>query len=114
MPIALDNGIGIDEFEERTFAEINLMLESKARVRENELRNELSIKYQMVDLMGASIGRMFAEGVEFPEIYQIYPELFEDVESIREEQKAQAKMELEAAKWKLWAANHNRQFAEKG
>ena len=108
MPIALQNGIGIDEFERSTFREVEYMIEAKQEIHEREVKSSILQDYQMVDLMAASLGRIMSDKAKYPEIYDIYPTLFGDelAESIKED-KQRLEDERLTAQWKAYAAGHN-------
>lgn len=111
MPIAIEHDIGIREFEELTFKEVGQIIEVRAKRREKELKNKLMQDYQMVDLMSASIGRLFSEKVVYPEIFDIYPTIFgeELAESVRQERLAR-EQEAITAQWKMFAEQRNSQL----
>lgn len=108
MPIALDNGIGIEEFESRTFKEVEMMVTSNMRVHERNVKASIMQDYQMIDLIAASVGRIMSKDVVYPEIYDIYPTLFgsELADSIKQDRIRQ-EQERVSAEWKMFAANRN-------
>lgn len=108
MPIALENGISIDEFERSTFREVEHMIEAAQSKHERDFKSNVMLQYQMVDLIAASVGRLMDGKVKYPAIYEIYPTLFGDelATSIKEEQQRLENERL-TAQWKAYAAGHN-------
>lgn len=108
MPIALENGIGIDEFERSTFREVEYMIKAAQNKHQRDFKSNVMLQYQMVDLIAASVGRLMDGKVKYPAVYEIYPTLFEDelMISVKEEQQ-RLENERITAQWKAYAAGYN-------
>lgn len=108
---ALDVGMSEHEFWNMTLAEIDRYIESKKRVMKIEAQEKATYDYILGDLIGRSIARVYSSSAKYPEIYDVYPTVF-DKEKI-EEAKRERTMELSALRFKQFAESFNKQFAEK-
>lgn len=114
MPIALENGIGIDEFEVRTFRELEYMIKANTNAHNRKVKADIMLKYQMVDLMAASLGRIMSDKATYPEIYEIYPTIFGDeLEKSIKEERQRLEAEQLTMRWKQYAMGHNATFKPK-
>lgn len=108
MPIALRNGITIDEFERRTFKEVTMIIEANFENEERKLKSETMLSYQMVDLIAASVARLMDKDAKFPNIYDIYPTMFgEELRIEQEEARAKAEAAQLTAQWAQFVNIHN-------
>lgn len=113
---ALDYGISEQDFWNMTFAEIKRAIASKVRINKIQAQERASFDYILADLIGKSIARIHAEdGVEiFPRLEDAYPTLFDDLPQVqeREDKLAEAKDELSALRFRLFATSHNEKLKE--
>lgn len=93
-----------------TIAEINRYIQSRDRVRKLEEQEKASHNYILADLIGRSVARIYSSSNHMPEIYEVYPTLFEAKEI--EEKKAEKQAELSAIRFKQFAASFNKKFKE--
>ena len=77
---SLDFGIKEEEFWEMSIAEINRVIQSKKRVMEAQLKEGATRDYILADLIGRSVARLFSKQNDYPKIYEVYPNLFENEE----------------------------------
>ena len=108
---ALDLGLSEHEFWDMTLAELERYIDSKKRVMKVEAQERATYDYILGDLIGRSIARVYSSSAKYPEIYDVYPTVF-DKEKI-EEAKKERTMELSALRFKQFAESFNKQFAEK-
>lgn len=99
------------EFWEMTFAELDRAIDSYKRKRKLEAQEKAHYDYILGDLIGRSLSRIYSSDARYPQIYDVYPSLF-DKESIEEAQQ-QRTMELSALKFKQFAESFNKKIAEK-
>lgn len=107
---ALDYGISEEAFWNMTFAELDRLVASKKRMEKYRAQERATYDY----ILAATIGRAFAAGMDnkakFPEIYEVYPSLFDREE--RENQKKEQSNQLSALRFKQYADFHNKKFKE--
>lgn len=108
---ALDLGLSEHEFWNMTLAELERYIDSKKRVMKVEAQERATYDYILGDLIGRSIARVYSSSAKYPEIYDVYPTVF-DKEKI-EDAKRERTMELSALRFKQFAESFNKQFAEK-
>jgi hypothetical protein len=101
-------GIAESDFWNMTLAELRRALASKKRLLRQQAQERASFDYILADLIGRSVSRIHSSSNKFPEIAEVYPALFND-EQIQEA-KAQKQAELNIARFKQFADNHNRNF----
>lgn len=94
-----------------TYGEVERAIESKRRVQEREAKEKASYDYILGNLIGISVARVYNEDTKYPEIYDVYPNLF-DKEKI-EAERYQRTMELSAQRFMTFAKSFNDKFAEK-
>lgn len=88
-----------------TIAELERAIESKKRVKKIQDQEKASFDYALADMIGRSIARIYSSTARMPELYEIYPSLF-DSEDIQEQKQAQQD-ELSALRFKQFAQNYN-------
>lgn len=106
---ALDYGISEHDFWNMTFAELDRLVASKKRMEKYEAKEKATYDY----ILAALIGRAFAAGMDskatFPEIYEVYPSLFDND---RERQKQEQRIQLSALRFKQFAHSYNNRHKE--
>ena len=106
LEIALDYGIDETNYWNMTLAEVIRSIESKKRQQKLQAQERASYDYILADLIGRSVSRIYSNSTRLPQIYEVYPTLFDGVEM--EEQKQQKQMELSAIRFKLFAQSYNK------
>lgn len=95
-----------------TLAEINRAVEAKKKIQKEELQMRASMDYNLADLIGRSIARLYSSTAQMPTLAEAYPSLFSKKE---EEQRIQEKKhELSALRFKQFVQSFNKQFKEVG
>lgn len=79
-------GLAESDFWTMTLAELNRYAESYKRVQERKAREKASYDYRLADLIGYSIARLYSKDAQYPEIYDVYPAVFDKkaIEEARE------------------------------
>ena len=103
---ALDYGIDETNYWDMTLAEVIRAIESKKRQQKLQAQERASYDYILADLIGRSVSRIYSNSTRLPQIYKVYPTLFDGAEM--EEQKQQKQMELSAIRFKLFAQSYNK------
>ena len=106
----LDFGITEPEFWSMTIAELERALESRRRVKKLEAQERASFDYALADLIGRSVGRLYASSNTLPDISAVYPTLFDSEEIQKRKQAQQA--EISALRFKQFAQTFNKRFKE--
>ena len=106
LEIALDYGIDETNYWNMTLAEVIRSIESKKRQQKLQAQERASYDYILADLIGRSVSRIYSNSTRLPQIYEVYPTLFDGVEM--EEQKQQKQMEISAIRFKLFAQSYNK------
>lgn len=101
-------GIKECEFWEMTITELERAINSRKRVMEREARQRANFDYILADLVGRSVGRIYSSTTNLPDIYSVYPTLFNSQQI--EEEKAQRQAELSAIRFRLFAKAHNDKY----
>ena len=66
--------------------------------------------YSLANLIGISVGRLFSKDAEFPNLEEVYPQLFKDQTKIKEVPKLDVKTQRSIAYIKAFAQNFNKRF----
>lgn len=101
---ALVYGITEHEFWNMTLAEVTRAVEAKQKVEKLELKQKAIFDYKLANLI--AIG--FAN--RLPDIWEMYPTLFNSEEEIEKREKKQA--ELSALRFINFAESFNKRFTE--
>lgn len=91
-----------------TIAEITRMAKSKQRTTITESKERAMFDYLLADLIGKSVSRIYSNSARMPELYEVYPSLFEQ-EDI-EEKKQEQRDTLSALRFKQFAQSYNKRF----
>ena len=91
-----------------TIAEITRMAKSKQRTTITASKERAMFDYLLADLIGKSVSRIYSNSARMPELYEVYPSLFEqeDIEEKKQEQRAT----LSALRFKQFAQSYNKRF----
>lgn len=112
LETALDYGISENIYWDMTLAEAIRAVESRKRVLKAEAQQKASFDYILADLIGRSVSRIHSAANKMPQLYEVYPSLF-DAE-IMEEQQQQKRDELSAMRFKQFAAAFNNKGVNNG
>ena len=91
-----------------TIAEITRMAKSKQRTTITASKERAMFDYLLADLIGKSVSRIYSNSAKMPELYEVYPSLFEQ-EDI-EEKKQEQRDTLSALRFKQFAQSYNKRF----
>lgn len=91
-----------------TIAEITRMAKSKQRTTITTSKERAVFDYLLADLIGKSVSRIYSNSARMPELYEVYPSLFEQ-EDI-EEKKQEQRDNLSALRFKQFAQSYNKRF----
>lgn len=75
--MCLQCGIGIFDFWDYTLDELYLLLDAYNQRELRRMKEEAINTYMLADLIGASVSRLMNEKAKYPQIYEVYPNLFE-------------------------------------
>ena len=108
---ALDSGIREIDFWCNTWGENMRAINSAYRIAKDKAKIKASQNYILADLIGFSVGRLLDRSIKYPEISEVYPELFDkkEQEQIKEEQQTN----ISVLRFKQFAAKHNSKIKEK-
>ena len=73
----LDMGLTEWQFWDMTLAELDRYAESFKRVQKRKAQEEAFANYRLADLIGYSMARLYSREAKYPEIYDVYPAIFE-------------------------------------
>lgn len=105
---ALDYGITEQQFWEMTIGELTRAFKSLQRVEKQRAREKAIFDYNLADMVGRSMARLYSSTATMPDISEIYPSLFDSVEIQQQRQAKQA--ELSALRFKQFAQSFNKRF----
>lgn len=88
-----------------TLAEVTRAVDSYNRKKRREEQERASYDYILADMIGQSVARLFNSNNHFPEIYTVYPTLFDNEEIQEKEQ--QARTEMSIIRFKQFAQAYN-------
>ena len=91
-----------------TISEITRMAKSKQRTTITASKERAVFDYLLADLIGKSVSRIYSNSAKMPELYEVYPSLFEQ-EDI-EEKKQEQRDTLSALRFKEFAQSYNKRF----
>lgn len=91
-----------------TIAEITRLAKSKQRTTITTSKERAVFDYLLADLIGKSVSRIYSNSARMPELYEVYPSLFEQ-EDI-EEKKQEQRDNLSALRFKQFAQSYNKRF----
>lgn len=98
-----------DEFWEYSLGEIRDLMDSYARIERRRVKERITSRFQLADLIGLHMQKLFDDKNEIvlPNSWDVYPELFAgEKEAYEKHQKAEA-LEQARASRKEYAARYN-------
>lgn len=72
------------------------------------MKQQAQFDYSLADLIGISVARIMDSGAEFPDIYKVYPTLFEEEQ--REEEEVNITTTNSINNFMAFAMSHNAQL----
>ena len=102
---ALDIGISENIYWEMTIAELSRAVESYNRRKKAEDKEKASFDYLLADTIGKSVARIYSSSAKMPELFEVYPSLFDSAEL--QAQKQARKNELSILRFKQFTQAHN-------
>lgn len=102
---ALDYGIPERDFWEMTIAELVRQIESIKRTKLEEAKERAYFDYNLGNLMGHSMARLFSSSAQYPSMADAYPSLF-ITEEVKQEMITKQD-ELSAARFRQFAEAYN-------
>lgn len=91
-----------------TISEITRMAKSKQRTTIIASKERALFDYLLADLIGKSVSRIYSNSARMPELYEVYPSLFEQKDI--EEKKQEQRDTLSALRFKQFAQSYNKRF----
>ena len=107
---ALDWGITEHEFWNMTIAELERKTASCSRLQKHKAKERATFDYTLAMLIGRAFGA--SEEHPFPDLFDVYPELFKDDVKKREEAESARQAKLSAIRFMQFAQSFNKKFAE--
>jgi hypothetical protein len=93
-----------------TVGELERAFSAKRRQLQREAQEKATFDYAHAELVGRSIARIYNKGAKFPEIYEVYPTLFDNEELKQAKQEKQA--ELSSLRFRMFANAHNEKLKQ--
>lgn len=100
----LEAGITEEFFWKSTYGEMLRYMKAYSNILLRERQDKASFDYQLSNLIGISVSRLFSSDSKFPEIYDAYPSIFEPPS---DEEKAMLKTMEMKSRMEEYAAHHN-------
>lgn len=94
-----------------TISELIRAVESKKRIEKKQAQEQATHNYILANLIGVSVGRIYSNSTKYPEIYEVFPQLFDMPQSDEEKQNKQD--ELSALRFKLFVNSFNEKMNNK-
>ena len=108
---ALDWGISEDQFWNMTIGELERLVDSKRRIEKHKAKERATFDYTLALLIGKAV-RGSTEEHPFPDLYEVYPNLFLEEAVKREEEEAERQAQLSAIRFMQFANSFNSKFDE--
>lgn len=106
---ALDYGVSEQEFWDMTIGELDRLVSSRQRVEKYRLKEKATMDYTMALLIGRAV-RGGDEEHPFPDLYEVYPDLFLE-EAVQHQQAKEDRLaELSAIRFIQFAESFNSKF----
>lgn len=107
---SLDYGITEFDFWEMTPAEVERAVQSKIKVKKIEAQERASYDYTLAGLIVKGVSITLGSKASFPELYEAYPGVFDDLIKEQEEEMTRQRMSLSALRFKKFAQSYNSNF----
>ena len=109
----MDSGISELDFWEMTPGEASRSIASRNRIRKLEAQEKASYDYIQAQLIVKGVGIVLGAKEPFPQIADVYPGLFDDIQKAQEEKIRKQKDDLSALRFKQFAQSYNSNFKNK-
>jgi hypothetical protein len=106
---ALDWGLTEEEFWDMTIGELDRFLDSKQRQETYRLKERATMDYTLALLIGRAVHGGSEEN-PFPDLYEVYPKLFFDELTEKEEKERELQDEISAIRFIQFAESFNSKF----
>lgn len=106
---ALDYGISEEQFWNMTIGELDRLVSSRRRVDKYRLKERATMDYTLALMIGKAV-RGSDEEHPFPDLYEVYPELFLEEAVTREEKKREQQAQLSAIRFIQFAESFNAKY----
>ena len=106
---ALDWGISEEAFWNMTIGELDRLVNSKQRQEEHRAKEKATFDYTLALLIGRAV-RGGDEEHPFPELYEVYPNLFFEEHKKQQEEKEAQQAQLSAIRFIQFAESFNSKF----
>lgn len=106
---ALDYGLTEEEFWNMTLGELDRFLDSKQRQETHRLKERATMDYTLALLVGRAV-QGSSEEHPFPELYEVYPNLFFEEARKKEEEERALRAQLSAIRFIQFAESFNSKF----
>lgn len=108
---ALDLGIYEQDFWNMTIGELDRLVNSRQRVEKHRAKERATFDYTLAMLIGRAVTGSDEEH-PFPDLYDVYPKLFEEEKQKIEEERSAQQAQLSAIRFIQFAESFNKKFAE--
>lgn len=81
----MDIGMTENDFYNSTFKQVTRYAESHNKYEKAKMQEQAYFDYQLANMIGISVARLFSEQSSFPNIEEVYPLLFNEQESIKDD-----------------------------
>lgn len=85
-------GLTESDFWNMTLAEFDRYVDSKRRLKEQELQEKAYFDWVLGDLIGRSVARVYSEKAKYPDICDAYPAIYKKEEVERKRQEEQTRL----------------------
>lgn len=96
-----------------TPGEVIRQIESKNRIRRIEAQEKASYDYILAQLITKGVSIVLGSKEQFPEVVEVYPSLFKDIQEEQQEKIQKQKDNLSALRFKQFAQSYNNKFKNK-
>ena len=106
---ALDWGVTEEQFWNMTIGELERLVSSKQRIEKHRAKERATFDYTLALLIGRAVQGSNEEH-PFPDLYEVYPNLFFDEAVKREEERQEQQAQLSAIRFIQFAESFNAKF----
>lgn len=106
---ALDWGLSEEEFWNMTIGELDRYVSSRQRQEKHKLKERATMDYTHALLIGRAV-KGSDEEHPFPDLYEVYPQLFFEEVKQKEERESELRAELSAIRFIQFAESFNSKF----
>lgn len=108
-PSALDCGIQPDQFWESSLLEITDLMESYGRTERDRVKNDIVLKHFLARDIAQYVALAFSgeEGAEAAELWDFFPELFQEEKVIAETRRREQQLAIYKAQMLDFTYRHN-------